>query len=754
MRAAYYGGGALSGAGQSLGLVEFYGYDAADLAAYFGNSGQVNKVPVNAVSTDGSSVGCLYAKGCDDTEQTLDMTQALGMAPGLTQLNVYVGASDTAILSAMSVPPAGSITGKVDAQLSCSWGWGPADPATDDPLFKKFAAQGQSFFTAAGDSGAYGASTQYVYPADDANVTVVGGTDLATAGPGGPWSGETAWAEGGGGYYAPDNIPIPSWQSAAIAAFNGRSGSKGSTTLRNSPDVAAEANFDFYVCADQAACTSNRYGGTSFAAPMWAGYMALVNQQAALEGQGPVGFLNAALYALGNASGAGYAQALHDVAAGSNGYPAVPGFDLATGWGSPNGAGLINALIRSSSPAFTLSNGGPASVAAGAAGKTALTSAATGGFDSAIALSASGQPNGVTVSFSPASLTGAGSSTVTFQVAATVPAGTYPITLTGATAAAGASIPPSSTTVALTVTVPNYSLSAAAAISIGAGSAGTVSISSAASGGFTSAIALSASGQPAGVTLSFSPALINGAGSSTVKLTVAAGAAAGTYPIVLSGTSGAVTKSATVTLTVGAATLSITGAAPALNVLQGAGGAMTLTVAANGALDAPVALSVSGQPPGVTAALSANSLIPPGSVTLSVAVAANAAAGSYSITVAGVSGSATARSVVTLVVGSPSKPAFAFAVGATALTVTHGTSATFTVQTALTGTTGPAVALAVGGLPAGVTLSFSPSTLNGAGVSIVTLTASPAAARGGSTLTLSGTAGSATESSTVSLTVN
>jgi subtilase family serine protease len=580
MRAAYYGGGALSGAGQSLGLVEFYGYDAADLAAYFGNSGQVNKVPVNAVSTDRGSVGCLYAKGCDDTEQTLDMTQALGMAPGLTQLNVYVGASDTAILSAMSVPPAGSITGKVDAQLSCSWGWGPADPATDDPLFKKFAAQGQSFFTAAGDSGAYGASTQYVYPADDANVTVVGGTDLATAGPGGPWSGETAWAEGGGGYYAPDNIPIPSWQSAAIAAFNGRSGSKGSTTLRNSPDVAAEANFDFYVCADQAACTSNRYGGTSFAAPMWAGYMALVNQQAALEGQGPVGFLNAALYALGNASGAGYAQALHDVAAGSNGYPAVPGFDLATGWGSPNGAGLINALIRSSSPAFTLSNGGPVSVAAGAAGKTALTSAATGGFDSAIALSASGQP--------------------------------------------------------------------------------------------------------AGVALSFSPALINGAGSSTVKLTVAAGAAAGTYPIVLSGSSGAVTKSATVTLTVGAATLSITGAAPALNVLQGAGGAMTLTVAANGALDAPVALSVSGQPPGVTAALSANSLIPPGSVTLSVAVAANAAAGSYSITVAGVSGSATARSVVTLVVGSPSKPAFAFAVGATALTVTHGTSATFTVQTALT----------------------------------------------------------------------
>ena len=855
MRAAYYGGGALSGAGQSLGLVEFYGYDSADLAAYFGNSGQINKVPVNAVSTDGSSVACLYAKGCDDTEQTLDMTQALGMAPGLAQLNVYVGASDTAILSAMSVPPAGSITGKVDAQLSCSWGWGPADPATDDPLFKKFAAQGQSFFTAAGDSGAYGASSQYVYPADDANVTVVGGTDLATAAPGGPWSGETAWADGGGGYYAPDNIPIPSWQSAAIAVFNGRSGRTGSTSLRNSPDVAAEANFDFYVCADQGACTSNRYGGTSFAAPMWAGYMALVNQQAALEGQAPVGFLNAALYALGNASGAGYAQAMHDVAAGSNGYPAVPGFDLATGWGSPNGPGLINALVRSSSPGFTVSNGGAVSVAAGAAGKTLLTSAVTGGFDSAIALTAGGQPNGVTVSFSPASLTGAGSSTVTFQVAATVPAGTYPITLTGTSAAvAGTSIPPSSTTVALTVTAPNYTLSSSSSISIGAGSAGTVGISSVSSGGFASVIALSVSGQPSGVTvgfspssltgsgtstmsvqaassvatgtypitvtgssgalvrsttvnltvtappsfalaastgslsllpgasgtftlsttaaggfaapvslsaagqpggvaLNFSPALINGAGSSTVKITVAAGAAAGSYPLVLSGASGAVTKSTTVTLVVGAATFSITGAAPSLNVLQGAGGAMSLTLAANGVLNAPVALSVSG-PPGVTAALSANSLAAPGTVTLSVAVAAGTAAGSYSITVSGVSGSATAKGVVTLVVRSPSRPAFAFAVGATALTVTRGTSATFTVQTALTGTTGPAVALAVGGLPAGVTASLSPATLTGSGASIVTLTASPTAAPGGSTLTLSGTAGSSTESSTVSLTVD
>ena len=62
------------------------------------------------------------------------------------------------------------------------------------------------------------------------------------------------------------------------------SSNKGSTTYRNGPDVSANANFTFYVCADQTTCTANEYGGTSFAAPMWAGYIALANQQAIANG--------------------------------------------------------------------------------------------------------------------------------------------------------------------------------------------------------------------------------------------------------------------------------------------------------------------------------------------------------------------------------------------------------------------------------------------------------------------------------------
>jgi kumamolisin len=546
MRSAYYGGGALSGAGQSVGLVEFYGYDPADLDTYFGTSGQTDSVPLHAISTDGSPVSCFYPN-CDDTEQTLDITQAIGMAPALAQVNVYIGVTDTAILTAMSVVPGGSITGKVDAQLSCSWGWSEADPATDDPLFKKFAAQGQSFFTAAGDSAAYTADSEAVFPADDANVTVVGGSDLSTTGPGGAWGGETAWSDGGGGFYTADDISIPAWQTAAIAAFNSRSNSHGSTFLRNSPDVSGEANFDFYVCADQQACTENRYGGTSFAAPMWAGYMALVNQQAALLGQTPLGFLNPTLYTLGNAGGNGYAAAFHDISAGSNGFAAEAGYDLATGWGTPNGAGLIDALVGTAR--FTLRAGGSVSAAAGGSGTVTLTSAATGGFDSVITLAARGQPSGVTITFSPASLTGSGASSVGFKVAATSAVGVYPITLTGTS---GALVESAALTLTVTAAPPPVFVIAvdARTLAVVPGTSRAYTVQTRASGSIPPAITLSVSGLPPGVTATFSPETIKGSGSSTVTLKAARTATRETKVLTFSGTSGHTKHSSTINLTV------------------------------------------------------------------------------------------------------------------------------------------------------------------------------------------------------------
>src|SRR3569833_1409140 len=272
MRAAYYGGTTLRGSGLNLGLFEYDGRNLADVKTYYANVHQTNNLPITLLSVDGTSTSCVYSRrrGCDDTEQTLDITQALGMAPGLATLTVYIGSTDTAILSAMTSH------NPLPTTIGCSWGWTPADPSTLNPYFEKMAAQGQTFFAASGDDSTWTKTgNSEAWPADNAYVVSVGGTDLITTKAAGPWKSETAWADSGGGI-SPDGIAIPSWLKYAGVIT---SSNRGSTTYRNGPDVAANANFTFYVCADQTTCTANEYGGASFAAPMWAGYIALVNQK-------------------------------------------------------------------------------------------------------------------------------------------------------------------------------------------------------------------------------------------------------------------------------------------------------------------------------------------------------------------------------------------------------------------------------------------------------------------------------------------
>ena len=335
MRAAYYGGTALTGAGQHVALFEYYGTDLADLTTYYKNIGQTNKVPVTLISTDGTSTSCTAKQKCDDGEQELDITQALGMAPGLAGLEMYVGSTDTAIISAMTThsPLAGAI--------GCSWGWTPADASTLDPYFEKMAVQGQSFFVASGDNSTWTKSgNAESWPADDANIIAVGGTDLVTASAGGAWKSETAWVDSGGGI-SPNKIKIPTWQqiSGVITSSN-----KGSTSYRNGPDVSANANFTFYTCDNQTTCQANAYGGTSFAAPMWAGLVALANQQTASQGKGNVGFFNPKIYAQNVTSS--YSTGFHDITSGKSGsYSSGTNFDLVTGWGSPKAA-IITQLLK------------------------------------------------------------------------------------------------------------------------------------------------------------------------------------------------------------------------------------------------------------------------------------------------------------------------------------------------------------------------------------------------------------------------
>jgi uncharacterized repeat protein (TIGR01451 family) len=210
------------------------------------------------------------------------------------------------------------------------------------------ALQGQSLYCASGDFDAY---TGFIaFPSDSPHLTLVGGTTLTTR-RNAAYASETVWnwdleygpAEDGIGSSGgiSSNYKIPSWQTSVNMTANG-----GSTVWRNVPDVALTGDAVWVLYGSG---QSGSFGGTSCAAPLWAGFTALINQQAASLGHASVGFINPALYAI--ASGANYASCFHDITTGNNtwsGSPtlffAAPNYDLCTGLGTPNGTNLINAL--------------------------------------------------------------------------------------------------------------------------------------------------------------------------------------------------------------------------------------------------------------------------------------------------------------------------------------------------------------------------------------------------------------------------
>jgi uncharacterized membrane protein len=196
-------------------------------------------------------------------------------------------------------------------------------------------------------------------------------------------------------------------------------------------------------------------------------------------------------------------------------------------------------------------------VTQGSSGVSTISTTVSGGFNSAVSLSASGLPTGVTASFSPASIAapGSGSSTLTFTASSTATAGTVNVTVS----ATGGSVT-HTTVIALTVNpasaTPDFAVSAApTSVSVAQGSSGSSTISTTLSGGFNAAVSLSASGLPAGVTASFSPASIAapGSGSSTLTLSASSTAATGSANVTVSATGGGITHTTVIALTVTAA---------------------------------------------------------------------------------------------------------------------------------------------------------------------------------------------------------
>jgi subtilase family serine protease len=357
-RNAYASGTTLTGAGQMVGLLQFDGFYASDIAKYASaaGGGRTNIV-IQTVLLDGYNGTPTSGADSGNGEVSLDIEMAMAMAPGLAKIVVFEGGPNgfqNDVLNSMAANSAVK-------NLSCSWGWGGGPSTTTDNIFKQMASQGQSFFNASGDSDAFtvGAtslngvdnSSSANAPSSSPYITQVGGTTLTMSAAGGSFVSEKVWNWGGGSGSSggvSSSYSIPSWQTSVNMTAN-----LGSTTQRNIPDVAMTADNVFVYYGRGSGGT---FGGTSCAAPLWAGFMALVNQQAAALGNAPAGLINPAVYAIGNGqiAGYGYSACFHDTTTGNNfwsaspaKYPAVTGYDLCTGWGTPNGASLINALAGS-----------------------------------------------------------------------------------------------------------------------------------------------------------------------------------------------------------------------------------------------------------------------------------------------------------------------------------------------------------------------------------------------------------------------
>ncbi len=310
-----------NGSGKTVGLVEFSGYTASDVAEYNSYYG-LGATAASVVTVDG---GTTDKSG--EVEDELDIEVEYALAPKAT-VKVYEApnsdAGEVALYAAL-------VSNDVNV-ISTSWGIyesgeSSADMTSDNADFEEAAAQGQSVYAASGDSGAddNGSSLSVDFPASSPYVTGVGGTTL-TVTSANAWSSETAWSDSGGGYSS--DFATPSYQTSV-----------NSTGKRAVPDVAADAdpNSGWLIYTEG---SWQEVGGTSAAAPNWAAFTLDYDTAASALGHSAFGYANPFIYSVAESSL--YSSVFHDVTSGSNGhYSAGTGYDEVTGWGSYNGGAFI-----------------------------------------------------------------------------------------------------------------------------------------------------------------------------------------------------------------------------------------------------------------------------------------------------------------------------------------------------------------------------------------------------------------------------
>jgi uncharacterized membrane protein len=766
----------IDGAGQTIAVIGRSNIDVANVRTFRSTYGLPANDPVIVLAGNDPGVVC----GGDEAEAYLDVEYAGALAKKAT-VKLVVAAS-TFASDGIYLASAYAVNNNVAPIVSLSYGLcerllGTSGNSFFFNLWQQAAAQGMSVMVASMDSGAAGCDLMES-PTAKGGVwvnglgstpfnTAVGGTqfddvsnrsqywaatnDPVTQASALGYIPEIVWNESrGGGLYASGGGPSaryskPTWQFGLGVLADGK---------RGVPDVsfAAAIQDPYRMWVDGQPFGG---GGTSAATPVFASILALVLQK---TGQ-TQGLVNPVLYTLAyNQTNRSGAAVFHDITKGTNsvpgatGFAAGPGYDLATGLGSVDATQLVNHWNEGTSlPDLTLvASSSSSTLPTEGAVSVAYTVKSNNGTTGTVNLSVAGLPAGVTAQFSPTTINRSGSSNLLLTAAATVAGGTYPLTVTASNGVVIESVP-----LALTVTVtPLLSLATSVAyLDIAAGSTKTATVTTSRSLSFNSALSLTVSGLPQGVTATLSARSIKapGAGNSTLSVKVGATVAGGTYLATITATGGGVTKVAYLTVNVlPAPSFSLTLNPTSLTVGQGSSGNTVATTTRTTTFDSAISVKVTGMPSGVT--VSSGSIAAPGSglATLGITVGSNVAPATYKLTVTATGGKVTKTATLTLTVSGVTLSA-----STASLSVKRGASSTLKLTTASFGGFSSEVSFSALGLPAGVTATFSPASLAapGNGTTTVTFTASSSATTGTSTVTFSASAGSTVKTKTARLTV-
>ena len=695
----------LEGQGQTIAIFSPTAFQQSDITRFL-SANNISSASVNVINVSGSS-GSGNSSLADQVEACIDIETIVGQAPAAT-INVYEAPNDGGF----------EIFQRVEQDdpniLSESYGIdednvNQAYASSYETIRQAMAAEGITIFVASGDSGAFDSSNHSTVTttvdASSAYVTAVGGTELSPL-KNGAWNGEVAWTYNDGTTSSGSGssgglskfFSAPSWQTGPGVSNSYSNG------MRQVPDVAALASAPYYDISTEGGWSG--WGGTSCAAPLWAGAVSLIEQSLGSR----LGNIDPKLYSIAASSSSPF----HDITSGNDGlYPCTAGWDFVTGWGSVDFGKLQAAFSGTSAAAissFTPTSGTPGTnVTLTGVNLSKASSIKFGGVAAANIISNSATQIVVQTP----------SGAVSSQITVTTPQGT------------------TSTTSSFTVVSP-YSLSSSpSSVSVAEGSTAGSTLHFTNGSTTAATLTLSVSGLPTGVTAAFSAATIGSTTTSVVTFSAGTNAPAGVYPITIIGTNGQGTCSTVISLTVtlkqvltsiavspasasvlngatqqltavakdqfgnalatqpaftwptsGGGTISSAGfftaktiggpytvtaadgtlkgassitvisaptftialSPPSLNINQGASGSTTLTLTSVNGFSGGVNLTISGIPNGVTPALSANGT----SAKLTFNAATTVAAGTYQIAFVGVSGSITVATNLTLTIAAHS----------------------------------------------------------------------------------------------------